>query len=64
MSDERMETIEMNFLETKPQVIKEKQTNVRLTAAQERALRQYCTRTGMTTQKAIIDALKRVIVTF
>lgn len=54
----------MNFLETKPQVIKEKQTNVRLTAAQERALRQYCTRTGMTTQKAIIDALKRVIVTF
>lgn len=37
------------------------QINVRLTAEQQRLLRQHCNRTGITTQEAVIDALKRVI---
>ena len=41
--------------------IKAKQANIRLTAEQDRLLKQHCNRTGMTTQAAIIDALKRVI---
>lgn len=41
--------------------IKAKQANIRLTAEQDRLLKQHCNRTGMSTQAAIIDALKRVI---
>lgn len=46
---------------SKAQAIKAKQVNIRLTAEQDRLLKQHCNRTGMTTQAAIIDALKRVI---
>jgi len=45
----------------KPQAIKAKQANIRLTAEQDRLLKQHCNRTGMTTQAAIVDALRRVI---
>ena len=45
----------------KPQAIKTKQANIRLTAEQDRLLKQPCNRTGVTTQAAIIDALKQVI---
>ena len=47
--------------DSKPQPLKTKQANVRLTPEQDRLLKQHCNRTGMTTQAAIIDALKRVI---
>lgn len=47
--------------DSKPQAIKAKQANIRLTAEQDRLLKQHCNRTGMTTQAAIIDALRRVI---
>ena len=47
--------------EKPPAAVKVKQANVRLTAEQERLLKVYCVRTGMTTQSAIIDALARVI---
>lgn len=44
--------------------VKTKQINVRITAEQERALKQYCVRAGLTTQAAVIDALTRVIPAF
>ena len=52
-----METTDGNL----PQQVKTKQANIRLTAEQDRLLKQYCNRAGMTTQAAIIDALRRVI---
>ena len=46
---------------SKAQAIKAKQANIRLTAEQDRLLKQHCNRTGMTTQAAINEALTRVI---
>ena len=44
--------------------VKAKQINVRVTREQERALKRFCVRTGMTTQAAVIDALVRAIPDF
>lgn len=44
--------------------VKAKQINIRLTLEQERALKRYCVRAGLTTQAAVIDALTRVIPAF
>ena len=44
--------------------VKAKQINIRLTPEQERAMKPYCVRTGMTTQAAVIDALTRAIADF
>ena len=44
--------------------VKAKQINVRVTPEQERALKRYCVRTGMTTQAAVIDALTRAVPDF
>jgi hypothetical protein len=52
MSDDQMKTAP---------VVKTKQANIRLTAEQDRILKQYCIRSGMNTQAAIIDALSKVI---
>lgn len=43
------------------QQTKTRQVNIRITAEQDRLLKQHCNRSGVTTQAAIIDALKRVI---
>lgn len=50
--------------DSKLQAIKAKQVNIRLTAEQDRLLEQHCNRTGMTTQAAIIDALRKEIMGF
>jgi hypothetical protein len=47
-----------------PAAIKAKQANIRLTAELDRLLTQHCNQTGITTQAAIIDALRRVIEVF
>ena len=47
--------------ETSAKPIKAKQVNIRLTPEQDRLLKQYCNRAGVTTQAAIIGALKQVI---
>lgn len=46
---------------TQPAPVKTRQVNIRLTPEQDLLLKQHCNRTGMTTQAAIIDALKGVI---
>ena len=40
---------------------KAKQINIRLTAEQERLLRQHCNRNDQSTQEAVTEALRRVI---
>lgn len=47
--------------EKKKEPTKSKQANVRLTDEQARLLRQHCIRSGLSTQEAIVAALKRVI---
>jgi hypothetical protein len=47
--------------EVKEAPTKSKQANVRLTEEQARLLRQHCVRTGLSTQDAIVAALRRVI---
>ena len=44
-----------------PEAAKAKQANIRLTAEQNRLLKQHYNRNGATTQAVIIDALKQVI---
>ena len=44
--------------------VKAKQINVRVTPEQERAMKRYCVRTGMTMQAPVIDALARTIPDF
>ena len=52
----------MSDSKEKPAVaVKAKQANIRLTSEQERLLKIYCVRTGMTTQSAIIYALAQMI---
>ena len=41
--------------------VKSKQINVRITAAQDRLLKQYCVRTGVTTNTVILAALRAMI---
>lgn len=40
---------------------KAKQINTRLTAAQERLLRQHCVRERVTVQEVVVDALARAL---
>ena len=47
--------------EVKEALIKSKQANVRLTDEQAGLLRQHCIRAGLSTQEAIVAALKHVI---
>jgi hypothetical protein len=42
----------------KPQATKAMQANIRMTAEQDWSLKRYCNPAGMTTQKAIINALR------
>lgn len=51
----------MMMVEVKEAPTKSKQANVRLTDEQARLLRQHCIRSGLSTQEAIVAALKRVI---
>jgi hypothetical protein len=44
-----------------PQQIKARQINVRITAEQDRLLKQYCVRNSLTTQIAVIQALQGII---
>lgn len=43
------------------QPVKTRQINVRVTAEQDRLLKQYCVRNGVTTQDAVIKALQCLI---
>lgn len=47
--------------DSKPQAIKAKQVNIRLTAEQDRLLKQYCVQKNLTTQAAMIKALQGLI---
>ena len=49
------------FPETSAQAAKDKQINIRLTAEQDRLLKQHCIRQGLTTQTALVNALKQII---
>lgn len=46
---------------TPPTPAKTRQVNIRLTPEQDLLLRQYCTRTGISTQAALIKALQGLI---
>ena len=45
----------------KLQPVKARQINVRITAEQDRLLKQYCVRNGVTTQEAVMQALHSLI---
>lgn len=44
-----------------PHFVKSKQANVRLTPAQDAALKRFCVKNGITTQVAIVRALAAAI---
>lgn len=46
------------------QPVKVRQINIRLTPEQDRLLKQYCVRNGVTTQQAVIQALEGLIAGF
>ena len=47
--------------DSKLQPVKARQINVRITAEQDRLLKQYCVRNGVTTQEAVVQALHGLI---
>lgn len=47
--------------DNQPQAIKARQVNVRMTAEQERRLKQYCVKHGLTTNTVVLAALCAMI---